>query len=181
MKTTCENAVEYILKHMDELKSFNSEIAKEFVNKLLSTRRIFIYGSGRSGFVGRCFAIRLIHLGLTAYVIGESITPSIRKGDTVVVISRTGETYPVLLTTQIAKNMGIEVVGIVENENSTIARLADLKIVLPMKEDEYRSTYAPLGTLFEIAAMIYLDGIVSELMARLGQTEKDMRERHAVL
>ncbi|MHA1293145.1 MAG: hypothetical protein ACTSQJ_10795, partial [Promethearchaeota archaeon] len=28
--------------------------------------RIFVYGAGRSGFVGRCFAQRLMHLGINS-------------------------------------------------------------------------------------------------------------------
>ncbi len=176
------DAARYILGHLDgALRNFNGKKSTSFVKRLLSAKRIFIYGSGRSGLVGRAFAIRLLHLGLIVYVIGESITPSIRKGDVVVVISRTGETYPVLVTAQIARNMGIEIICIVENEKSSIAKLSDLIIALPLKSDSERSKYAPLGTLFEIAAQIYLDGIIAELMARLNQTENDMRERHAVL
>lgn len=175
-------ATGYILDHLNgALRNFNGGKSGEFVKRLLSAKRIFIYGSGRSGLVGRAFAIRLLHLGLTVYVIGESITPSIRKGDVVVVISRTGETYPVLVTAQIAKNMGIEIVAVVENDKSSIAKLSNLVIALPLKPDRERGKYAPLGTLFEIGAQIYLDGMIAELMARLGQNESDMRRRHAVL
>ncbi|MCI4329688.1 MAG: hypothetical protein L3J80_02320, partial [Thermoplasmata archaeon] len=35
----------------------------------------FVYGAGRSGIVARAFAMRLVQIGLTAYVIGESVTP----------------------------------------------------------------------------------------------------------
>ncbi|MEM4696283.1 MAG: 6-phospho-3-hexuloisomerase, partial [Desulfurococcaceae archaeon] len=38
---------------------------------------------------------------------------------------------------------------------------------------------APLGTLFEDAAMIFLDGVVAELMEKLGKTEEDLRKQHA--
>jgi 6-phospho-3-hexuloisomerase len=39
---------------------------------------------------------------------------------------------------------------------------------------------APLGTVFEEAALVYLDGLVAVLMQRLAQTEEDMRRRHGV-
>ncbi len=177
-----EEATNYIISRVrDSIAKADGGKSSSFITRLTSAKRIFIYGSGRSGLVGRAFATRLIHLGLTAYVIGESVTPSIRKGDVVVVISRTGETYPTLVTSQIAKKMGIELISVVENGQSSIAELSDMMIVLPSEIDENRSKYAPLGTLFEIAAQVYLDGIVAELMAQLNQTESDMRGRHAVL
>jgi len=39
---------------------------------------------------------------------------------------------------------------------------------------------APLGTLFELAAFVYLDSIVAKLMESLGQNEGAMRKRHAI-
>lgn len=177
-----KTATDYILSNVKEsLSETDSWKSSDFIKHLVSAKRIFIYGSGRSGLAAKAFAIRLIHLGLTAYVIGESITPSIRKGDVVVVISRTGETYPTLVTAQIASKLGIELICIVENESSSIAKLSNMVIPIPGTTDPNRSKYAPLGTLFEIAAQIYLDGIIAELMAHLNQTEQDMRGRHAVL
>lgn len=38
---------------------------------------------------------------------------------------------------------------------------------------------APLGTQFELVAQVFLDSVVSELMARLGKDEEDLREYHA--
>jgi len=40
---------------------------------------------------------------------------------------------------------------------------------------------APLGTLFEIAVLIFLDALIVELMVRLGKTEDEMRTRHATI
>ena len=36
--------------------------------------KIFVVGQGRSGFVGRAFALRLLNMGLTVYFLGETIT-----------------------------------------------------------------------------------------------------------
>jgi len=37
-------------------------------------------GVGRSGLIGRAFAMRLMHLGFEVYVLGETITPAVEKG-----------------------------------------------------------------------------------------------------
>jgi len=40
---------------------------------------------------------------------------------------------------------------------------------------------APLGTMFEISASIFLDSLIVELMSQLGETEGELRRRHATL
>jgi 6-phospho-3-hexuloisomerase len=37
---------------------------------------------------------------------------------------------------------------------------------------------APLGTMFELSIMVFLDSIIAEIMQRLGIHEIDMRKRH---
>jgi len=47
--------------------------------------------------------------------------------------------------------------------------------------DTERKKFAPLGTLFEASAWIFLDGIIAELMKNKKETEESMRSRHATL
>ena len=51
----------------------------EFVEYILeiyeNNSRVFIYGAGRSGFIGRCFAQRLMHLGVKSCFISDAVTP----------------------------------------------------------------------------------------------------------
>jgi Predicted sugar phosphate isomerase involved in capsule formation len=44
-------------------------------------------GAGRSGLVAKAFAMRLMHLGMISYVVGETITPALQTGDLIVVLS----------------------------------------------------------------------------------------------
>lgn len=39
---------------------------------------------------------------------------------------------------------------------------------------------APLGTLFEVSALVFLDGLIAELMEKLNKKEEDMKEMHDV-
>jgi 6-phospho-3-hexuloisomerase len=43
------------------------------------------------------------------------------------------------------------------------------------------SRYAPLGTLFEDATLVLLDGVVAQVMEKLGESESTMRARHAIM
>ena len=57
-----------------------------------NAKRIFIAGAGRSKLVGNFFAMRLVHGGYDVSVVGEIVTPSIKSGDLLVIISGSGET-----------------------------------------------------------------------------------------
>ncbi len=172
------------LKHIqEEMQKILSEVAEEKIDEIIShffkANNIFVYGAGRSGLVGKAFAIRLVHLGFPTFVIGETITRPVKKGDLVVLISGSGETIPVAMTAEIARRLGAKIISITANPDSHIARFADVVVVLrPKKKD---ASLAPLGTLFEASAWLFLDAIIAELMARKGESEESMRRRHATL
>ncbi|HEC88295.1 MAG TPA: 6-phospho-3-hexuloisomerase [Thermoplasmata archaeon] len=175
-----EEALSHIKDQIHEiLKNIEKNKIEKIIELFLNARNIFIYGAGRSGLVGRAFAIRLVHLGFPAFVIGETITKPVGKNDLVVLISGSGETIPVAMTAEIARRLGAKIISITANPDSHIARFADLFVILkPKKKD---AELAPLGTLFEASTWIFLDGIVAELMARRGENENSMKKRHATL
>jgi len=155
-------------------------------------RRVFVVGVGRSGLVGRAFAMRLMHLGFSAYVVGETVTPAAGEGDVLVAISGSGRSAAVVAVAEVAKNLGVRVVALTSYPDSALAKLADMVVVIPGRtkvshEDRWEvrqllglhEPLAPLGTQFELVAQVFLDSVVSELMARLGKDEEDLREYHA--
>lgn len=155
---------------------------KRFLDTLEPARRVFVYGRGRSGFVARAFAVRLMHLGYQTYVVGETITAPVQRDDVVVCVSGSGTTYPVVMTAELGRRQGARVVAITAEPDSEVARLAHTVIALmPPAGNGERSRYAPLGTIFETAAWLFFDGVIAMLMERLGATEQEMRERHATL
>lgn len=169
--------IEHQIKEM--LSTVTEKTVEKTVKCFLNANNIFIYGTGRSGLVGRAFAIRLVHLGFPTFVVGETITRPVNKDDLVVLISSTGETIPVAMTAEIARRLGATLISITSNPDSHIARFADILIVLKAKQKD--PSLAPLGTLFEASSWLLLDGIISELMGKKGETEKNMRQRHATL
>lgn len=175
-----KESIDYILKGIE--KTFESEIEQtpEFVEHILKSRKIFLYGVGRSGLIAKAFAIRLVQMGLEIFFIGETITPIVEEGNLVVIVSYTGETMSAIQTANIVRRVGAKVVSITAHDHSKLSSASNLVIVLHPPKDEERKRLAPLGTLFEDAALIYLDGIVALLMEKLGQSEGLMRGRHAI-
>lgn len=165
-----------------------------FTKTLLETKRVFVVGAGRSGLVAKAFAMRLMQLGIDVYVIGETTAPSLKEGDLFFAISGSGETDLIVSAAQIAKKAGAKVGVVTSYPRSSLGKLADLLVTLPGRtktetttdfvERELLGEYAPLaplGTLFEITAMVFLDGVVAALMTALGKKEEDLRARHATI
>ena len=183
----------FILKAFDKIKLDEIEaFVKLLEESYKSNKKILVVGVGRSGLVGRGFAMRLRHLGLRSYVLGETITPPVEEGDMVVAISGSGSTQIVVAAAEAAKKMKARVVAITSYYDSPLGRVADLVVFVPGRTkvaamDDYfarqilglHEPLSPLGTLFEDTAMVVLDSIIAELMKRLGKNESDLAKRHA--
>jgi 6-phospho-3-hexuloisomerase len=181
---------------LNALNSIKLEEIENFVKAIeeiyRGNRKILVVGVGRSGLVGRAFAMRLRHLGARSYVVGETITPSVEEGDLLVAISGSGSTQVVVAAAEAAKKMKARVAAVTSYYDSPLGRLADLVVLVPGRTklasmDDYfarqilgiHEPLSPLGTLFEDTAMVVLDAIIAELMKRLGKNESDLAKRHA--
>jgi 6-phospho-3-hexuloisomerase len=184
-----------IRKAMEELDPIQVE---EFLESLLTARtqekKVLVVGAGRSGLVGRAFAMRLMHLGFNVHVLGETINPYIGAGDVVVVVSGSGSTTLPVTVTNMAKELGAKVLAVTSQPESPIGLTADVRVEIPgreriVTETEYHSrqlrgehaSLAPMGTMFEDTCMIFLDSVIVELMTSLGLTEETMKRRHATI
>ena len=192
-------AYEELIKSISSaLRGLDIEEVKTLLESLMDTRtrgkKVLIVGAGRSGLVGKAFAMRLMHLGFPVYVLGETINPNVGEGDMVIVISGSGKTTVPLAAAQMAKSLNAKVVAITSQEESPLAQTADLVVDIPGREDiasedEYHirqlkgqhESLAPMGTIFEDTTMIFLDSIIAELMNRLGLSVDSMMLRHATI
>ncbi len=193
---TMKIIAQHVLKVADKVSEDKN--VTEFIEKLLSYKnngkKIFVHGAGRSGLVGRSFAMRLMHLGYHVYVVGETITPRVEEGDMFIAISGSGRTLNVVNAAKVAKEEAkAYVVAITSNPGSPLAEIADLVIVIPGRTKEQalvgdyyirqitgrHYTRTPLGTLFETSTLVFLDGVIAALMEKLGLTEEHLAKRHA--
>ena len=158
----------------------DAEVAR-FLDMMVKAKSVVVFGRGRSGFVGRGFVVRLLHIGIPAYFVGETVSPPVHEDDVVVLLSGSGETFSVVVTAQTAKRMGTKIVSITGSPDSTLAKASDLTILLRTPTGDRQRTLAPLGTLYEDACAVFLDGVVADLMHQKGATEETMRARHATL
>ena len=196
MKWLRAAAKEILLDAQKSIAELDREQIEKFIQMILEAmkRKIFLIGIGRSGFVGRAFALRLMNLGFNVYFLGETITPAAMKEDLIIAISGSGSTKIVLTTSTTAKEIGTKVIAVTSHPESPLGKIADHTVVVRgrttlAREDDYvirqligeREPLSPLETMFENNCMIFLDCLVVELMHRLGKTEEEMRKFHATI
>ena len=165
------------------------------MNIINESDNVFVIGAGRSGLVGKAFAMRLMHLGISTYVVGETISPAINEEDCIIAISGSGETNTIVSSAKISKERGAKILALTSYTESTLGKLADATIYVQgrTKIETYDKNYlkrqidgnytslTPLGTAFELTSLVFLDGLICELMNKMGKTEDDLKKRHTVL
>lgn len=167
------------------LQSLSDEALENFISRIEAANGIFCSAQGRSGYVLRCFCMRLMHLGYRVYFCGETITPAIGEGDMLVVLSGSGETASTFEAVQIAKNRGAMIFAILGHLGTRIAPLADHSIHLPgttkLRRDSEPVSSQMAGSLFEQAAFIFLEAVVLALSQDRGEEIDSELRLHAVI
>ena len=192
----CEDlllSMRQIIDHLGEvIDQLDIEATKAMLQKIMEGERIFVMGAGRSGLVAKAFAMRLMHLGFTVYVVGETTTPAVRPGDVAVAISGSGETRSIADLGKIVKGIGSTLVTVTSKKESTLGKISDIVVLLPSKtkidsdaggclEENMLGGYKnlpPLGTSFEITSLIFLDSLVAQLISLTGASEAELKSRH---
>ena len=76
--------LQYMFKGLQEaLEAVNPVAVEEAIKAIVHSKKIFIYGVGRSGLVGQAFAVRLVQLGFDVHFVGDMTTPFVEDGDIV--------------------------------------------------------------------------------------------------
>ena len=179
-----------MIEIVDQVKNNEDSINDDDLVKLIdlvikikdSDNMVFMYGAGRSGFIGRCFAQRLMHLGINSCFVSDAITHQYTKNDLLILISGSGETTSPVAIAQKAKKIGGKIALLTGNVDSTIGKLSDCVLKIKGKSKDKaisQETLAPYTSLFDISTLSVLDSIGGTLMKLLGVTEEDIDNRHA--
>jgi 6-phospho-3-hexuloisomerase len=186
MMNTTEYSIE-IIKELEQILSrLEPQNSEKLCNLILSAKRIFVAGAGRSGFMIRAFAMRLMHMGFTAYVVGETVTPNIEADDLLIIGSGSGETASLVSMAVKAKSIGFTLALVSIFPESTIGDQAEAIIKIPaptpkVKIDTGVKSIQPMGSLFEQSLLLVFDSIILRLMEKQGNCSDVMFNRHANL
>lgn len=176
--------IDFLRQHADQVLRFVEAIEKA----ANGGHCIFVVGSGRSAMVGQMFQTRLEHLEVPVFFVTNSRSvPYLQKGDLILVISGSGRTPIVKAILESYLDHNPKIISITSYPESWLGRISDLavqligrtKIDIARREKGEEASLTPEGTQFEIAAAIFLDGVIAELVQRFKKSNADLAARHS--
>lgn len=165
-------------------KKIDTENLVPLINSIQHSERIFLIAAGRSGFALRGAAMRLMHLGLTVYFVGDTTTPAIKKGDLLIVGSGSGTTASMVRAAEKAVSVGAKVIAITTAPESNLAKLAFHTVIIPAagkQESGSSKSKQYAGSLFEQFLFLLMDVVFQSLWKIDGTPAEVLWERHANL
>ncbi len=164
----------------------------EFRDLLLETKKkrkiVHVTGMGRSGRAAQFFAELLKDLDYHVSIIGKTLALPVSIDDVVISFSGSGKTTTTVANVGVCVDGGAKIVTLTQNEHSRLGRLADICLLVPKTKklqraeepleietdkgfvvavsqipDDMKSSLSPMGTLFELSALLVSIGITGML------------------
>lgn len=184
MKTT--EFLQAIIKELHQSADLISdEEAEKLADNILASEKVFVAGAGRSGFMAKSFVMRMMHMGIDAYVLGETVTPAFEANDMLIIGSGSGETKSLVTIAEKARDIGGTIAAVTLVPDSAIGKLADFTVKLPgASKDRTNSDYhtiQPMGSLYEQTLLLFYDAVILRFMEKKGLDTNKMYGKHANL
>ncbi|MHB8622726.1 MAG: KpsF/GutQ family sugar-phosphate isomerase [Sulfuricaulis sp.] len=176
---------EVIQLEADALQKLAARLDNQFAEAcrlILSCQgRVVVIGMGKSGHIGGKIAATLASTGTPSFFVhpGEAshgdlgmITPI----DVVLAISNSGETAEILTILPIIKRMGVKLIALLGNTDSSLARQADANLYAGVEKEACPHNLAP--TASTTAALAMGDALAVTLLKSRGFTREDFARAH---
>jgi len=143
--------------------------------------RIVVIGMGKSGHIGSKIAATLASTGSPAFFVhpGEASHGDlgmITGPDVVLAISNSGETRELITILPMIKRLGVKLISMTGNPNSTLAKVADVNLDVSVTEEACPLNLAP--TASTTATLAFGDALAVALLEARGFTEEDFARSH---
>jgi 6-phospho-3-hexuloisomerase len=152
------------------------------IDEIEKAKVIQLFAMGRMTASMRGFAMRLKHMGLDAYVVFDTTTPVIGKGDLLIVNCAVTEIDLGII--QRAKKAGARVAIITAHPEYEQGKYADLKVTVPGQifgTPPEIASVQPMASLLEQALFLFEDIVVMMLIEKRKVPMEDMQKRHTNL
>ena len=146
------------------------------LNKAMEGKKIVCIAAGRMGYAIKAFAMRLMHIGLQSYFIGDTNLPHIASDSIVIIASVSGQTASNILYASQAKEFGSTVFLITQNPSSTLAKLADHVLCINCQESSQI-----MKSLAEQYTFLLYDYIIASLIELRQLPHSLIQSNHSVL
>jgi 6-phospho-3-hexuloisomerase len=166
--TSYKKHTQAVLEELNRaLTSIDAARLEDFVNIILSARKVFFVGVGRVLLSLQAICKRFAHLGIDAHYVGEITEPAITSEDLLIVGSGSGESIFPLNIAKKASEIGLTIVHIGSNPNSSMKEYASFMVRVPVHTklrlaDEI-ITSQPMTSLFE-QSLLLLGDIIAKMI-----------------
>lgn len=148
---------------------------------LESRGRVIVTGMGKSGHVGGKIAATLASTGTPSFFMHAAEASHgdigmITRDDVLLALSNSGETAEVLLLIPPASRLGVPIIAITGNPNSTLARAATAHLDVSVAEEACPLNLAP--TASTTATLAIGDALAVALLEARGFTSQDFARSH---
>ncbi|OOE33822.1 D-arabinose 5-phosphate isomerase [Salinivibrio kushneri] len=148
---------------------------------LHATGKVVVMGMGKSGHIGKKIAATLASTGTPAFFVhpGEASHGDlgmIHQGDVVLAISNSGEAGEILTLLPVIKRLGIPLVCMTGNPNSSMGQLAKVNLNIHVPQEACPLALAPTSST--TATLVMGDALAMALMQARGFTANDFALSH---
>lgn len=169
------NAIRSLVERMGEAFLRALDIAASCSGKIAVT------GIGKSGIICRKIAATLSSTGSPAIYLhaGDAMhgdVGQLGRNDMILAVSKSGETSEILQILNVSKRLGLPVVALAGNRDSTLAKYADVFLDVSVAEEACPLGLAP--TTSTAAALAMGDALAMALMERKGFRREDFASFH---
>lgn len=164
------------------LQAVDPHAVERLIDEILSAKTIQLYAMGRMQLSVRAFAMRLKHMGLDAYVVYDTTSPYLGKGD--LLIGHCAVTNVELNVIQCAKQAGARVVLLTAHPENEHGTLADLCVLVPGQifgTGKELPSVQPMASSLEQALFLFVDIVAMMLIERKGVSLAAMQASHTNL
>src|SRR5436189_5590343 len=146
-----------------------------------SAGRVIVTGMGKSGLVGRKIAATLASTGTPAHFLhpAEGVHGDlgmVARGDVVLALSNSGETDEVLAIVPPLKRLGVPIILLTGNPQSTLARQCEVVLDASVSEEACPMNLAPTSST--AAALALGDALAMVVLERRGLRPEDFAALH---
>jgi arabinose-5-phosphate isomerase len=168
-------AVEGLLAHID------ADFVRACEMILASKGRVVVVGMGKSGHVGSKIAATLASTGTTAFFVHPAEASHgdmgmITKDDIILALSNSGTTNEIVTLLPLIKRLGIQMISITGNPESTLAKAAEVNLNVHVTHEACPLNLAPTSST--TAALVMGDALAVALLEARGFTAEDFAFSH---
>jgi len=180
-----QRGIEVVNQEAAAVASLASKIDDNFTKACLAilncNGRVVVSGMGKSGHIASKIAATLASTGTPSFFVHPAEASHgdlgmISASDIVMVFSYTGETHELITILPLIKRLGVDLIALTGNSNSTLAKMADIHINVAVSAEACSLGLAP--TASTTASMAMGDAMAIAILEARGFTAEDFARSH---